>query len=432
MRLEIKNLHSETSQVFEGTESEVKRDLFYRFPWLAKKFGLHASVGILIHSLNQTQAVEVIEEPGDIEVSDISKSEVIKAHLGHSDTLESALRAAAFLSGKAINPEAIRAARNTTDDPHEVALIAAGLGIDKLKALKAVMTWDEAKKSETKPYKPENVQAVTPAGKEFADAVRAAAESGDISEVDLGGVHSGGSLLAKTPENSTILLKPGKGQNSQRGAQDSSGSQPKRESAFYAASKILGIQDFIPETHLLLIDGVEYSAIQLLPWDFHDMNEMKAKDPSGPRRLLSLYLSRGDLHKWAAADYILGNPDRNAGNIMIRGDILNLIDHGSAFDGENFDPVHDNKSFVPYYLRVFVPNWADLDQESRFKAAPRVSTEMAAELGAWVQSIDTDALAHEISRYGIDPTPAVIRLQRLKEICYTMAPDLAINSLWTL
>jgi Phosphatidylinositol 3- and 4-kinase len=177
----------------------------------------------------------------------------------------------------------------------------------------------------------------------------------------------------------------------------------------------------------------EVAGIRLLPPPSQNMNQLRRQDAGAPRRLLSMYLPSGDLHRLAAMDYILGNTDSHSGNVMVLGDRITLIDHGSAFAGPSFNPAHDPKTYVPFYLRIMAPgNWKELTPGQRYAALPRLHPSGAAALGTWLQGLSEDHISTAVSRYGIDPAPVVARLKSLKDQAAHMPADLAINASWTL
>lgn len=232
--------------------------------------------------------------------------------------------------------------------------------------------------------------------------------------------------------NDTIGLG-GASPGPQAGVNESGASQAKREAAFYAVAQAWGLAEYFPEAHLLLIGGREYAALKLLGTSYEDLNAVRAADPGAPRRLFLLFRPDGTLHKWAALDAILGNADRNAGNVMVRGDKVKLIDHGSAFAGTGFAPATDRNTFVPYYLRALAPsNFSQLAPHDRLHALPRLSTAAEPAFRAWLEALDPEGLAATLHRYGIDAGPAVARLHALRASAGHMAADLAVNSFWTL
>ncbi len=451
MRCIVTDHHSsDKRRVFEGTEEDVRQDLLNKYPWLAHKLGRHASIQLLVKALNGAQAHSASLDTGDISIGDsMLKSEfdagtgqdVVRDMMGHYHQLEAALSAAAFLAGIPVPDKAtIRAALFSQDEHVEkAALVACGLDPSPayVQALQGVLGAALQKgEVETGPevQLSTDVVPVTKEGEEFAAGVLDAIKTKEIHQVKLGGKHSAGSMLAMTPNHVRILLKPGSGlQSPAAGARESGASQAKREAAFWAVAKSMGLGAYLPETHLLLIGGREYAAIKLLPFSFRNMNKVRETDPGLPRRLLQLYLRPGTLHKWAAMDAILGNSDRNAGNVMQRGEEIKLIDHGSALAGTEFAPATDQYSFVPYYLRALAPgDFASLSQGDRLKALPRVSAEVEKELRTWLEGLDSKAMAEHLVQYGVDPAPSMKRLEDMRSAAIHTPADLAINAAWVL
>lgn len=434
-------------RVFEGDEPEVRADILHNYPFLAKKFGWQAPVDLLVRELDRTQAHSAHVDGGDLILkSDISagvNADVVADMVGAHDELAAAAEAAAFLAGQPVpSRDALRMAMLQRDENvEEAALAAVGLPVDDQyrAALKAVMTASLAK-AEVEVEKPteklpEEVVSTTPGGERFAQLVRDAIKEKQLFPVKLGGKHSSGSLLAYSPKDQVrILLKPGSGhQNPAAGEHDLSASQAKREAAFYALAESLGLQEALPEAHLLLLDGQEYAAMKLLGMDYKNMNRLKSADAGAPRRLLHIYIADGTAHRWAALDYIGGNADRNAGNVMSRGHEVKLIDHGSAFAGDNFAPATDLATFVPYYLRAAAPaDFAQLDPVKKLHALPRLSPQRDVELANWLHKLDEKAIGDRLVRFGIDPGPTLRRLHDLKSAASTTPASLAVNAAWVI
>jgi hypothetical protein len=161
------------------------------------------------------------------------------------------------------------------------------------------------------------------------------------------------------------------------------------------------------------------------------MDKLKDADPGVPRNILDKYLRTGVVHRWAVVDFVLGNPDRHAGNLMVKGDDVKLIDHGSAMSGEGFDPAHDRYSFTPYYLRAWTDGrFAALAPWAKLKAMPRVGREVADGLRQWVEQLNEQDLTRVLTAYGVNPQPAVERLSKLKMMVATMPADEAVNKVW--
>lgn len=427
---------------FEGDEEELRRVVLHHYPWLVAKMGAHAPLEVLVAALNRAQAHSAVVLPdgeADLVLKDFGKAEgpspTVAAMLGHDARLEACLAAARFLAGAdaEADPLAVRRALWEADgDPEAAALRAYGLTPDYRETLKTVVALDKAE-----PEAPPQVSDVVPAtdaGSAFAEAVQRAFKGGGVQVVHLGGKHSAGSLVAKDPDHHvSYLLKPGAGpQNPAAGLGEEVASQSKREAASWDLAQAWGLGAALPEAHLLLLDGREYAAMKLLGRDYQDMNHLRVTDPALPRRLFHLYLHSGALHQWGVLDYVLGNADRNAGNVMARGEEVKLIDQGSAWAGQAFAPATDRYTFVPYYLRAFAgEDFPQLPPERKYQALPRASGR-AADLARWLEGLDPAAITTAAHRYGLDPSAAVARLQHLKQAAKDVPADLAVNAAWTL
>jgi hypothetical protein len=358
--------------------------------------------------------------------------------LGTTHKLERTFEAARFLAGGAsIGIDHARKALYQHDGDLEAAALASfGLPIDdqRRQALRhAAATY--LGKRELHIPQAQSVIALTDEGADVAEAVLRAYKDDFVFEVKLGGKHSKGAMLARDQDNkTTYLLKPGSGgQSPAAGAQEESASQSKREGAFYHVAKEWKLSVWVPRAETISVDGVEYAALELLPWSFQTAEKVRKQDPEQFRAAIQSLLENGILHKLAVLDYVTGNSDRHANNIMLndRND-LRLIDHGSAFAGKSFDPVYDKNSFVPFYMRAWAPgDWASMTTEQKMSYLPRSeSPEILDQLGTWVASLSETALAHTLTKYGIDPRPSVKRLMKVKKMCERVLPDEAVDLLW--
>ena len=258
---------------------------------------------------------------------------------------------------------------------------------------------------------------------------------GNVKVAHLDGKHSKGSLIAKDHQTQNIyLLKPGSGgQSPAAGAQEQPASQSRREAAFWHVADQWQLGGTIPRADLVLIDGKEYAAIRMLPFSYRNLEKKAVKDPALAPRALAMYRDKGFLHKWAILDAVLGNPDRHGQNMMISADdqVVALIDHGSAFAGDSFDPAFDRNSFVPYYLRVWGgPKFNRLPVKDKLARMPSVSQPVREELRTWLNGIHADQLEMTLLRFGIDPRASVARLAKLKATASSMPIDQAVNRFW--
>jgi hypothetical protein len=161
------------------------------------------------------------------------------------------------------------------------------------------------------------------------------------------------------------------------------------------------------------------------------MDKVKEEDPGRVLQVLGRNLKAGALHQWAVLDFVLGNPDRHANNLMVRDDSVQLIDHGSAMAGPDFDPAHDKYSFTPFYLRAWASGkFSVMDAADKLKAMPRLDHKTEEQLRAWVDGLHASDLDKILYRYGVNPEPARERLAKLKVLMTQDPADLAINKLW--
>lgn len=370
-------------------------------------------------------------------------SEIVKDMLGYDYHKNKTFEAAKHLiAGNEPTLDQVRKALWQADgDPEKAALLAYGMEPSEgnLKALRAVRDIVNKRKAEEQPVKAATVLPGTPDAEKAAEGVKYAFEDNYVLPVELGGKHSKGSLLARDMRGGKVyLLKPGSGPISPAaGDSEEKASQSRREAGFWHVADQWALGDYLPRADLVLIDGIEYACIELLPWKYKTLDKLKQKDPSIGQRLLAPYLDSGALHRWAILDYVLGNPDRHANNLMadatgdtVRPDVK-LIDHGSAMAGPDFDPAYDESSFVPYYLRAWAPgSFNDLDEDQKLKVMPRLHPRVAEDLHGWLSDIHAHELQLTLIRYGIDPEPALGRLAKLKMMISQEPVDLAINKLW--
>jgi hypothetical protein len=443
MLVVITNLHTEAKKSIEGTPREVEAELLRSYPFLNSDHGDdHGDVPALVEHLNAEQVYEAeIVDHDEVPLHKAENSnlypdedEVVAAMLGHNHKLFAALEAVKFLAGGApADGQKVRQALWQADgDPEEAALLAYGLDISEanLSALRGIQGLSKA---EQEPVAPMEVQPGHPDADQTAEEVDQAFRDRFVLPIKLGGKHSAGTMLARDQATgNTLLLKPGSGgQTPAAGAKQDSSTQSRREAAFYHMADAWHLGDFVPRADLLLVNGKEYAAIHLLPWSYKGMDKLKAKDVQAGRAILSDYLKRGLLHRWAVLDFVLGNADRHAGNLMARDGDVKLIDHGSAFAGTAFDPAHDENSFTPFYLRA----WADgkfsqMTAEAKLKVMPRLDHQTEESLKGWIDGLHVEDLDRVLLRYGVDPTASKARLAQLKAQVAGMPADEAINKLW--
>lgn len=439
MQVIVYNYLNNEKKVYEGSDLDVKSAIFKDHPYLLHLLGWDVDVDILIKILDRSQHYSAVNSA----VVLIKTETVIKegnAQIYNKDRYLEALRAACeFLSGLSVSDAVVRSSILVHDGDDKTAMLEAHNlepSEANLEALEAVLeaSLNKSEVLHNKPVHFTTIEAAKESGKAFAELVYRANESGDINEIKLGvGKHSKGTLIAKDPDTHlSLILKPGAGkQNPASGEKQNPASQSVREAAFYVIAATWGLAKYLPECHLLHLDNKEYAGMQFLQEQWINGNDLKAEDPNKANRVLHMYLIDGTLHKFAALDYILANPDRHASNVMFCGPEVRLIDHGSALAGIDFKPPIDKYSFVPYYLRVFCRgDFKDLLPHEKLLALPRVHPTLEKELNEWLNKLDGEILRKLLIGYNIDPVPEMTRLEFLKFASTIQPADLAISSAW--
>lgn len=456
MLVVVHNHYSGEAKNYRGdTEADILDHLKADYPWAAR-YRPH-TLEDMVELIDSAQALSaaVVEEDhmqkslGAIEPPNLkmdapdiaADADVVKDMLGFTPHLERSFEAARFLSGykPEVSPDIARQALYDCDgDINAAALTAYGIPVteNNVKALRSILQISHLGKGEPslEAAHASDIEHVLPEGLDTAEAVRRAFKDSFVFPVQLTGKHSKGSLLARDQKSErTWLLKPGSGgQSSAAGSSQEKASQSRREAAFWHVAKLWGIDGWFPQTDLLIIDGKEFAAMELLPWTYSTIEKRRQKDFHYARKSFDPMMKDGVLHQWAVIDYVCGNPDRHGQNIMADDDgTLQLIDHGSAFAGPDFAPATDKKSFVPFYLRAWAPgNFSKLPVKDKLQFMPRLSEPAEQRLRKWIDSLSASSFADVLYRYGIDPAASVDRLARLKNMTTEMPADLAVNKLW--
>lgn len=373
--------------------------------------------------------------------------EIARQMLGYNPQSSPEFIAARFLAGGELaSDDAVRTALILYDNDFELAALRAyGLPRNEsyremLRATIALRSYlPEINKSDIDTaIIPRDIKAGDPEAEDTAESVRNAQASGGLNAVQLdpSAKHSKGTAIATDPKSTEkILLKPGSGKLSpSAGVRDETADQSQREVAFSKLVQVVGIGKYFPKAELLIVDGQRVAALELLGTEFIGLDKLRQKDDSfDPTKLFAPYITNGALYKWALVDWVFGNTDRHANNIMVNEDQsdLKLIDHGSAFAGAHFDPAHDSKSFVPFYLRAWAQdkNWAELNAEEREDEIPRMNAKDTEDFGKWIDSINEAEIAQIMQQYGIHPEASMARLQKIKAVAPELRADVLIG-LW--
>jgi len=448
MKIRLIYAHTGETQDFFGPPEELKTDFLIHFSQFLPKWmnWKERSLNDILSALARQEAfhIQVLDkdpnsapENGD-EVPQVD--EIAVRMLGHGQKSDELFAAAKFLSGGTAPTVPVRVALWESDgDAVAAALAAYGLSSDS-SARQALQSVCDARRNTAEPLQKATTYdfrthvTADSAGQEMAERVRRAIAAGSLKAANLGGRHSGGALIASDPQGGALLLKPGSGpQSPAAGARQDRSSQSERESAFWLISSLCGLGSSLPECHLLFVDGREYASMELLPHDYRPAEDLLEEKRDLVRFSMEESRQSGLLHKWAVLDFVLGNPDRHAGNIMLspKGEVK-LIDHGSAFAGSAFNPGYDRASFVPFYLRYLVPastNFNKLPPEDKIRQMPRMPQAVEPTLAQWVDSINADHLGKTLRDSHIDPMASLERLVRVKSIPRDQM-SLGINRLW--
>lgn len=457
MKVAITNHLTGRDRILEGSAEDIERDLLDLFPWArSPNEEDRGDIEGLVELIDSSQmyTAEILEggslkkaEPEEERNLALDKGldpdhPVVRAMLGHVPDHTDAFEAAAFLAGHPGTPfERMRRALWDEDGDHFAAALrvhALEPNETNLRALRSVIGMNRKDRPMSKAEQEmavADVKAGVPEGEETAQELTRAFRDHYVFPIKLAGKHSAGSMLAKDEDTGkTWLLKPGAGGESPvKGENEQPATQSEREAAFWHIADKVGLGEWYPKTDLVLINGKQFAAIRLIPWSFKTLDARRKEDGGLPQRLFFPFLNEGLVHMWAALDFVAGNADRHANNVMVGEDReVQLIDHGSSLAGRDFDPGHDQNAFVPYYLRAWSPSnkFQSLPPEEKLEQLPRVSEKVAKELSDWLSRISANDIETILLKYGADPTAILARLAKLKHSAIPFPCDEAINMAW--
>lgn len=386
-------------------------------------------------------------ESGNLQKSEDTKSspqELVEDMLGFRPWDSDCFRAARTLAS-GIDPSLANIRAAVWDFPGDdisQALKAFGLQVNEknrkvLQQVIKLQAGKQLKKNESQiPRQLDHIRALDDDGLELQQALRDGIDGRKVEVVDLGGRHSQGTLLVDTKDQGQWLLKPGHGQSPSAGAEEDPSSQSQRESGFWHVARRWGLSEDIPRTELMTVDGHQYAAIQMLDASWKNLGRVDVKDHRRVVQALERYRPGGQLHRWAVMDFVAGNPDRHAQNLMLGAkDQVKLIDHGTTFAGQGFDPAGDRKSFIPFYLRYQADprTWVGMSPAAKQKRMPVIPSEEVREgLSQWILGLDPGVLQFQLKHFGIDPGPSLKRLQTIQSLIRADVhqPDRVLNRLW--
>lgn len=376
--------------------------------------------------------VEFVMDPNLLETEIVAK-----AQMGFNANIQETFEAAKMVSGGGDIPlsRMIKAYHAAEDDIEKAALEAYGIQHthENLSALHTSLYGLSKALDVASVVQSYQIEPATQDATDMAEAIQRGAKQGYINPVKLNGKHSKGAMVVKDPvDRKMYLLKPGAGKNSPAlGVSEDLSSQSEREAAFWHVADAVGLGEFYPKADLVLVNGHQTAAMELLPLNFRNLGDKKKEDPNIASRILTPYLKDGTLHQWALMDYLLGNPDRHSQNIMVdpKGHLVKLIDHGSAMAGNSFDPVNDPDSFIPYYLRAWTGRkFTTMSPKERMLAMPSMDPQTSKGYDIWVKDMPDHQIAAILEEYHVNPQPA---LRRLAQIRASPGPKWqVVNKLW--
>jgi len=355
---------------------------------------------------------------------------------------DSFFEAARFMSGAPVRePEAVeRGALYETDgDAVQAAMYLYGIPDSKenreaLEAFRSVVR-DMAGRAPRLGKAEVGFRPLTPRGKELAEAACRGVEARAVRGLESPGKTTAEAMVITDPETDLcVLAKP---EPSQAPAPHGVGPGvpcSAREEGFRALAEVLGLHKFVPPTAAAQANGSLWTLVAMLPPEYRPLTRWKAHAPGAERAILNAYREEGTLHMWAVLDWVAGNADRHAGNIMANADgDVQLIDHGSSMSDELFDPAGDPSVFIPFYLRAW-GSGKRMEHERALSLMPSVTPEVARALGSWILSIDAGSVHAAVAgTCGFEAARACLdRLAALQGAVAgtNLKADEVVNGLW--
>lgn len=395
--------------------------------------------GHVMHAASNADESWLTNKPNQI----VAKSEDIfknaETHqifdqLGISPKVVKMIQAAEFLTGnQEVSPETVyrMVFDNANNDPLECVLMAYGLEVNDYnkKLIDTFMDLEKIAKAQNEDLV---FQPVFTNDNKLVNELNHAVSNHAVNPINLEvGKYNSGAFLADTGDRKWLLKPNATKLSPAAGVREEPAPQSRREAAFYQLARQLEVGNRVPETHVVVLNGQEYAAIQFLQ-GWINLGRAKKFNEGVDQFVLEKYVKSGELFKWAILDYIAGNPDRHSSNILMA-DLeddhgqssytVALIDHGAAFAGDSFNPARDPQSFMPYYLRAWFPyNWEETSEEDRIRFAPMMN-DCLDMIREWAIQIDAMDIGPMLTKYGIDPNPTLNRLAKVKEFFLNLPKD---------
>lgn len=258
----------------------------------------------------------------------------------------------------------------------------------------------------------------------------------DIHDLSNTGHFTHSSFVAGHDENSWLIKVEPTNSPAVRSAK--AGLQTVKEAAFHdAASKAFGLQEFLPRVVLGEVkkhgEPWPCAAIKMFDPSYVAMSQMYKTNKQEVMSVLHPLLRNGMLHKLGAMYYILGEADGHGQNVLTNGKDMKLIDHGTSLADASFNPPQDDNIYIPYFLRAGRVR-DRMPAEEKYLNMPKVNDiKVETDLKHWILNIPGDVIHTVLEAYGIDSTPILQRLDKMKEMmAQTTHPDDVVNKLWTI
>ena len=149
-----------------------------------------------------------------------------------------------------------------------------------------------------------------------------------VSESKLGGGRNQ-TFLIEFEDGEKAVFKPSAGESKPLAGEFeyAYGYQTQKEVGAWQVAKIVHMDDMVPPVIKSNINGAEGALM-----------EFQRGEPAYNFTGFERYDGVKDFARAATFDYVIGNPDRHAGNWLVDKGKLHLIDHGSSFIEKPFDP----------------------------------------------------------------------------------------------
>lgn len=261
---------------------------------------------------------------------------------------------------------------------------------------------------------------------------------GYVHDLSNAGHFTHSSIVAGNDPSNMWLVKV-EPTNSPAVASAKGGLQSVKEAAFYdLATTSFDIDGkFFPRAILGEVDKngqkIPAVAVHMLDNSYIPAAEFYKKNKHALLSILFPLIKNGQMHKIGAMYFILGEADAHGQNVLTDGQDIKLIDHGTSFADERFDPAKDDNIFIPYFFRAGRIQ-EHQSAEDKYSNMPLIQdARIRQDLKHWILNLDPSDIIARLQKYGINENPVIERLHLLKDLVIkSERPDDVINKLWTL